>query len=82
MSPYCTFVYQGLTMKTKVHSQGGKLPKWEHKFILDLKSASDEIVLRVWDQDLPSSDAVGEAKIKMESLIINKVGVDDWFTIM
>ena len=45
-------------------------------------SPSDEIVLRVWDQDLPSSDAVGEAKIKMSSLIKNRVGVDDWFTIM
>ena len=44
-------------------------------------SPSDEIVLRVWDQDLTSSDAVGFTKIKMSSLIINK-GVDDWFTIM
>ena len=81
MSPYCTLVYQGNKLKTKVHSYGGKLPKWEHEFKLDVQSASDEIVLRVWDQDLTSSDAVGFTKIKMSSLIINK-GVDDWFTIM
>jgi Ca2+-dependent lipid-binding protein len=48
---------------------------------MDIQSASEEIVLRVWDQDMTSSDAVGFTKIKMSSLIINK-GVDDWFTIM
>ena len=38
-------------------------------------------MLRVWDQDLTTSDAVGFAKLKMSSLIINK-GVDGWFDIM
>ena len=39
------------------------------------------MVMRVWDQDLTTSDAVGFAKIKMSSLMIN-CGVEDWFTIM
>jgi len=37
-------------------------------------------VLRVWDQDMTSSDAIGFAKIKLSSLIIN-CGVEDWFTV-
>ena len=39
------------------------------------------MVLRVWDQDMTTSDAVGFAKIKMSSLIIN-CGIEDWFTVM
>lgn len=39
------------------------------------------MVLRVWDKDLTTSDAVGFVQIKLSSLIINE-GVDDWFTIM
>lgn len=38
-------------------------------------------MIRVWDQDLTTSDAVGFCKLKMSSLIINK-GVDSWFDIM
>jgi Ca2+-dependent lipid-binding protein len=81
MSPYVTLVYQGNKMKTKVADYGGKEPKWTDEFKLDVQSASEEIVMRVWDQDLTTSDAIGFTKIKMSSLIINK-GVDDWFTIM
>lgn len=81
MSPYITMVYKGSKLKTKVHDYGGKLPKWTDEFKLDVTSVSDEIVLRVWDQDLTTSDAVGFTKIKMSSLVIN-CGIDDWFTIM
>jgi Ca2+-dependent lipid-binding protein len=41
----------------------------------------EELTLRIWDQNLTTSDAVGFTKIKMSSLIIN-CGIDDWFTIM
>jgi hypothetical protein len=37
--------------------------------------------MRVWDQDFASSDAIGFAKIKVSSLMIN-CGVEDWFEIM
>ena len=39
------------------------------------------MVLRVWDQDMTSSDAVGFTKIKMSSLMIN-CGIEYWFTVM
>ncbi len=32
MSPYCTIVYNGKKLKTKVHSSGGKTPAWGDKF--------------------------------------------------
>ena len=32
MSLYCTIVYNGKELKTKVHSSGGKTPAWGDKF--------------------------------------------------
>lgn len=81
MSPYITITFGEKKYKTKVHDSGGKKPKWSDEFTMDVQDASQEIVLRVWDQDLTSSDAVGFVKIKMSSLIIN-CGVEDWFTIL
>lgn len=46
-----------------------------------MTNSTEELVLRCWDQDLTTNDAVGFVKIKISSLIFNE-GVDDWFTIM
>jgi hypothetical protein len=32
MSPYCTLVFNGKKLKTKVHNRGGKTPVWGDKF--------------------------------------------------
>lgn len=80
MSPYCTFVFNGKKLKTKTHNYGGKKPVWGDKFQLEVESHTEELFMRVWDQDLTTSDAVGFCKIKLSSLMINN-GVDDWFTI-
>lgn len=37
--------------------------------------------MRVWDEDVTTSDALGFIKINVSSLIIN-MGVEDWFTLM
>ena len=81
MSPYITITYKGQKYKTKVHDAGGKKPKWKDEFQLEVTSVTDEIILRCWDQDLTSSDAVGFTKVKLSSLMIN-CGIEDWFTIM
>lgn len=81
MSPYVTIVFKGKKYKSKTMNYAGKTPKWNQKFTFEVTSHDEEMMLRVWDQDLTTSDAVGFAKIKMSSLIINK-GVDCWFDIM
>jgi Ca2+-dependent lipid-binding protein len=80
MSPYITLVFNGKKLKTKIHDRGGKTPKWGDKFQLEVESHTEEIFMRVWDQDLTTSDAVGFTKIKLSSLMINR-GTEDWFTI-
>jgi len=80
MSPYITLVFNGKKLKTKVHSGGGKEPEWGDKFQLEVESPTEEIFLRVWDQDMTTSDAIGFTKVKVSSLMING-GLEDWFTI-
>ena len=81
MSPYITIVYKNNKLKTKVHNYGGKTPKFGDEFVLDVTDPSDELMLRVWDQDVTTSDAIGFSKVKMSSLIINN-GVEDWFEVV
>ena len=80
MSPYVTFTHNKKKLKTKVHNYGGKFPKWNQNFQFEVENHSEEIFVRVWDQDLMTSDAVGFIKVKVSSLMINN-GVDEWFTL-
>ena len=80
MSPYVTVVFKGHKLKTKVHNHGGKQPVWGDSFSLEVEDPSEEIILRVWDQDMTTSDAVGFVKVKMSSLMLN-MGVEDKFEI-
>ena len=81
MSPYVTMVFKGKKYKSKTLDYAGKTPKWNQKFTFEVTSADEDLMLRVWDQDMTTSDAVGFVKLKMSSLIIN-MGVNVWFDIM
>ena len=80
MSPYCTLTHKGKKLKTKVMDYAGKTPVWNDEFQFPVENINEEIFVRVWDQDMLSSDAVGFVKVKVSSLMIN-MGVDEWFTI-
>jgi Ca2+-dependent lipid-binding protein len=80
MSPYCTLVFQGKKLKTKVIYNGGKTPKFNEEFQLEVNSPSEELTIRVWDQDVTTSDPIGWTKIQVSSLMIN-MGVHEWFNI-
>jgi Ca2+-dependent lipid-binding protein len=81
MSPYCTILHGKNKYKTKVATNAGKTPTWVDEFQLSVNAATEELTLRVWDQDLTTRDAVGFTKLKVSSLMIN-CGITDWFTIM
>ena len=80
MSPYITLVFKDKKHKSKIHYEGGNTPIFEDKFTFDVTSPNEEIVMRVWDKDMTTSDAVGFCKIKVSSLMINN-GTEDWFDI-
>ena len=80
MSPYCTLTHKTKKLKTKVRDAGGKHVKFGDTFTFDLENSGEEIFVRVWDQGLMSSDAVGFVKVKVSSLMIND-GTTDTFTL-
>ena len=51
MSPYVTFDFKEQTYKSKIHQDGGKTPNFGDKFIFDISSLNEEIIMKVWDKD-------------------------------
>ena len=80
MSPYCTLTHKKKKLKTKVRSNAGKHARFGDTFTFDIEQPSEEIFVRVWDQGMLSSDAVGFVKVKVSSLMIND-GTTDTFTL-
>ncbi|TNV75905.1 hypothetical protein FGO68_gene12520 [Halteria grandinella] len=80
MDPYLLLEYGGLKFKSKVASGGGKFPNWNETFELDICSVNDEIKLVAKDENIISDDFIGQAFIKVSSLIMNN-GVRDWFVL-
>ena len=79
MDPFATLQYREQTFKTKVMQGAGKTPVWNEIFEVDVKYIGDNLTLRVMDQDVTTSDTVGEAIIKLSALCIQ--GLDDWFEV-
>jgi len=80
MSPYCTLTHNKKKLKTKVRSNAGKHAKFGDTFTFEIQENTEEIFVRVWDQDLMSSDAVGFVKVKVSSLMLDG-GLTDNFTL-
>ena len=47
-------------------------------FDIDVKYIGDDLKLTVLDEDVASSDVVGETTIKLSALCVNG-GLDEWF---
>ena len=71
MSPFCMITHNGKSLKTKCHNNGGKTPKWGDCFVLEILDATEDLKLRVWDQDLNSKDALGFALVRLAALMFD-----------
>lgn len=58
--------------------KGGKTPQWNENFDIDVKYIGDDLVLSVLDQDMASTDLIGETVIKLSALCCNGFS-DEWF---
>ena len=58
MDPYATIQTGQQTFKTKVIQGGGKTPKWDQEFEIDVKNIGDDIHVKVLDEDVTTSDLV------------------------
>ncbi len=80
MDPYLVIEYHGHKHKTHVHHNGGKHPHWNKTFELQVHSLSDDMIIKVFDEDMMSDDFVGMGIVKISSLVFNG-GVNEWFDI-
>jgi len=80
MDPFVVIETRQQKLKTKTMQGAGKTPKWDQIFDIDVKYIGDDMKLQVFDEDVTSSDLVGETTIKLSSLCVNG-GLDEWYTI-
>ena len=60
-SIYIIISFNGNNYKTRVHNLGGMNPLWGDKFTLEVTNPSEEITLRVWNQDFTKKELLGQA---------------------
>jgi hypothetical protein len=81
MDPYVIICTRMQRVRTKEMKNAGKHPVWTGEVMdIDVKYVGDDMTLQVFDQDVGSSDIIGQATIKLSSLCIG-TGMDDWFEI-
>jgi Ca2+-dependent lipid-binding protein len=81
MDPYVIICTRMQRVRTKTANNAGKHPKWKGESIdIDVKYVGDDLTMQVFDEDVTSSDLIGETTIKLSSLCVG-TGFDDWFQI-
>ena len=59
MDPFVRISYINKEFKTQTHSDGGKQPKWNEVFDIELQSLKDEISISVLESDITDNDIIG-----------------------
>ena len=65
--------------KTKTHTDGAKAPVWNETTTMDVLDPSEVMKVKVFDEDMTSSDLICEGDIDLAGLCQNNMSVDDWF---
>lgn len=80
MDPFCVVEYRQARNKTVTKHDAGKLPVWNQTFSYDIKYIGDDMVFKVFDEDVTDNDAIGAFQTKVSALAIPG-GLDEWFEI-
>ena len=81
MDPYVTIETRMQRLRTNTMKNAGMEPCWQdERFDIDVKYIGDDMHMAVWDEDMTSSDLVGETTIKLTALAANG-GIDEWYSI-
>jgi Ca2+-dependent lipid-binding protein len=81
MDPYVVIETRQQKVRTKTMLGAGKTPQWNQLFDIDVKYIGDDMKLQCFDEDVSSSDLIGEVNIKLSSLCVNGEFFDEWFSI-
>ena len=80
MDPYAIIKLRDAEYRSKTLKNAGKLPKWMETFVIPVKYIGDDMTMPIYDEDVTSSDLVGDVTFKISALCIEG-GLNDWFNI-
>jgi Ca2+-dependent lipid-binding protein len=87
MDPYVRFWSRGHEYKnadwrhrTQPHKDGGKHPKWNDTFSIDVKYLGDDLHYAAMDDDRGKDDEIGNGSQKLSAFCIAG-GIDEWFEV-
>ena len=80
MDPYCIFQYREAISRTKVINNGGKTPRWNETFVVDVKYIGDDFTIVVKDEDIGKDDKIGSCQGKISAMCVPG-GIDEWYMI-
>jgi Ca2+-dependent lipid-binding protein len=80
MDPFAVIDYRNERFKTVVKQDAGKVPVWNQTFKFDIKYIGDDMVFKVFDEDVTENEAIGAFQTKV-SAFARPGGLDEWFTL-
>ncbi|CDW88292.1 c2 domain containing protein [Stylonychia lemnae] len=82
MDPYVSIEYSGQKFRSATQKDAGKHPVWDQLFQMQVINLNDELMIKVYDENLGTDDLIGMAIIKVSQLCQNKGFQEQCFTLM
>ena len=80
MDPFAVIDYRNERFKTVTKQNAGKLPVWNQTFKFDIKYIGDDMIFKVFDEDVTDNEAIGAFQTKV-SAFARPGGLDEWFNL-
>ena len=71
MDPYVVISNKKHSVRTNTIENGGKTPCWNECIELEVVNISDDILLRVMDENIASNAEIGRCSIKLGAMCVN-----------
>jgi len=78
MDPYVVIRNRSNAMRTETKWDAGKTPVWNEPLEVSVSNISDDLELRVMDENEATNAEIGSCSIKMSSMCVSG-GNQDWF---
>ena len=81
MDPYAVIKNRSNAQRTETKWDAHKTPVWNETLDLQVSNISDNLSIRVMDENEATNAQIGECQVKMASMCVSG-GLDAWFPIM
>ena len=78
MDPYVVLTSRALRSRTSTKENAHQAPVWNEAFDLEISNISEEVHLRVMDENVTSNKMIGECTIKLACMCVNGGLQSEW----